>query len=144
MVSRQAICLCYDQPMLNPDLSTQCTKSFDMLIYGTQSNIASSRQRYLCPFVFAKQSSQQIIGSSDFFDIIIFNCNLVNTLTADPNRMSVNALYPCAYALHCLNQYPGVAYIRYVFYQNSFIRHNCCCQYRQCCILRTTNLYLAN
>ena len=42
-------------PMLNADIRTEGTKTFDVLVYRAQTDIAASRKGYLCLFIFSKQ-----------------------------------------------------------------------------------------
>ena len=42
-------------PMLNADIRTEGTKTFDVLVYRAQTDIAASREGYLCLFIFSKQ-----------------------------------------------------------------------------------------
>ena len=99
MFSDQPVCLCHDLAMLDLHIRAHCAKSFDMLIDRTASDITSARKRNVCSLILAKQRSQKIIGSTDLFDIIVFNRNIMDILSIDLHRMSVYTVNHCADAL---------------------------------------------
>ena len=115
-----------------------------MLVNGTAADVASARKRYLGLLVFAKQSAQQIIGSSDLLDILIVHVQRVNGGAVDLHSVAILAVYPRTNAFDGLKQDVGISYIRYIFNQYGLICHNCCCQNGKCGILGTADLYFAD
>ncbi len=67
-----------NQAVLDSYTRTERTKAFDMLVNGTKPDITAARKSHLRFAVFTKKRSQQIVGSSDFFDIIVLDHQIVN------------------------------------------------------------------
>ena len=72
------LCLRNNQSMRNIDLCAKRTKTLDMLVNRSATDITAAWQRNLRFFIFAKKRPQQIIGRSYFFDIIAVNYQIMN------------------------------------------------------------------
>ena len=102
MLPYQTLCLCNNLTMLNFNFCTKRTESFQMLIDRSAADITSSRKCNFCMLIFSKQCSQQIVGSSDLLDIIIFNTEISDPSAIDSNRMTVHTLNICSNSCNCI------------------------------------------
>ena len=88
--------------MFDSDIGAKRAKAFDMLVDRPQPDITAARQRHFGLSVFSKKRAYQIIRRSDFFDIIVFNNQVMNLSRIDFYRMSVYLRYDNANAFHRL------------------------------------------
>jgi len=83
-----------------------------MLVNRSAADITAARECYLCLFIFAEQSSQQIVRSSDLFDIFIVYNQVIDIACIDLNGMPVNPVNMHTNLFHCLHQHICISDIR--------------------------------
>ena len=133
-----------DQSMLNLHLRTQGTESLNVLVDGTTADITSAGKCHFRMLVFAKQSTDQIIGRSDLLDIFIFYYKFTDIGCIEGHLMAIGTLYDHANVLHSAQKYVRVSYIRHIFYINSLIRHYGSSKNRKCRIFSTSYFHFSD
>ena len=143
MAATQMICLRHNESVSDIYFGSECTEAFDVEVDRPAADVASARKRHLRLFIFAKQCTNQIIGSTDPLDIVVIYAYLSDILTVHHNRMSCNPLCPDANAFHRLKEYVDISNVRQIFNQYRIIRHYCSCQNTERRIFRTADLDFA-
>ena len=133
-----------DQTMLDLHIRTQGAESLDVLVDGTTADITSAGKCHFCMLVFAKQSSDQIIGRSDLLDIFIFYYKFTDIGCVESHLMTIGTLYDHPNVLHSAQKYVRVSYIRHIFYINSLIRHYGSSKNRKCRIFSTSYFHFSD
>ena len=105
-------------------IRSQRAETFNMLVDGTASNVASAWKRYLSALIFSQQGADKIIRCADTADIFIINGHFFNTAAVDFYCMTVNTIYSCTDLLDSFQHYIDISYIWKVIDQYIIIRHD--------------------
>ena len=92
--------------------------------------------------IFAKQCAEQIVGCSDLSDIFVVDTEIgirIDGSTTYSNRVLVYVTDPCADTLNGLKKDSCISDVRYVFYCDFLVGHDCSGKYSKCGILSTRN-----
>ena len=144
VLSDQTLCFCDNLAMLDIHISTKRTKTFQMLVDWTASDIASSRKSDFCSFILTKKCSEQVIRCTDLLDVIIFYIKIFNVASVDSDCVPVNTVNLGTNSTDCFQQNVDIVDIRKIIDSNCLICHNRSCQNCQCCILCSTDLDFAD
>ena len=144
MCALQMIRLSRDQTVLDIHFCTQCTKSLQMQIYGTASDITATGQCNLCLLIFTEQCTKQIIRCPDLLYILIINRHPGDRTSIDLYRMGIDPVNDSPDSFDRPEENIDVPHVRKIFNGNRFIRHDRRGKDRQRRILRTADLYFSN
>ena len=117
MCALQMICMSHYHSTRHAGIPcTERPEPLQVLVYGTGTDVASTGKLNLCRTVFTEQCSHQIVGCSDFLDIIPVNNGRMSASTIDLHRMTVDSLYYYTNALHRLDHNIDVPNIGQIVY----------------------------
>ena len=105
-------------------IRSQRAETFNMLVDGTASNVASAWKRYLSALIFSQQGADKIIRCADTADIFIINRHFFNAAAVDLYCMAVYTIYSRTDLLNCFQHYINISYVRKVIDQYILIRHD--------------------
>ena len=142
--SYQPCCLGDNLAVFNVHIRTKRAESFQMLVNGTASNVASSRKRHLCSFIFPKKSSQQIIRCSYLLNIVIFNIKTGYAPPVNLYGVAVHTVHRRSDPGNSIQQYINVIDIRKIVNHNCFITHNCSRKNSKGCIFCSAYLHFTD